>query len=315
MRKDKTVIIILVILVIVRLLMQGDIMGILCSPAMIILVISCIYILCSRRKAKVKISKELDFSEATREEISYKNVEYYREIPCQKNIEKAYWVLYHYTRIEERNLKYGIIGAYILRWVKDNNIRVTEDNKSYKIDLGNKSWERSGPEYKLYLILRESASSNNILEKKEFDKWYKLNYKKLDKWFEEFMEYETSQLEKEGLIKNKIVSKELKEEAIKLMGLKRFLLNFSLMPERMYPEVELWEEYLIFAELLGIAKEVRKQFSELYPDFSPLAETINVISKELPNTYFNISMISYFIFSAIIILYFLGALILLEIIK
>ena len=62
----------------------------------------------------------------------------------------------------------------------------------------------------------------------------------------------------------KNVNPKLKEDAIELKGLKKFLLDFSLMPEKEYFEVHIWEEYLIFAELLGIADKVEEQFSKLY---------------------------------------------------
>ena len=60
---------------------------------------------------------------------------------------------------------------------------------------------------------------------------------------------------------------QLREDAIQLKGLKKFLLDFSRMPERNYHEVHIWEEYLIFATLLGIADKVEEQFSKLYPKF------------------------------------------------
>ena len=40
------------------------------------------------------------------------------------------------------------------------------------------------------------------------------------------------------------------------------------MPEREYFEVHMWEEYLIYAQLLGIADKVEEQFSKLYPSFN-----------------------------------------------
>ena len=78
------------------------------------------------------------------------------------------------------------------------------------------------------------------------------------------------------------------------MGLKKFLLNSSLISERAYKEIELWEEYLIFAQLLGIAKEVNRQFSTLYPDLSIISESVNILNKEFPNVFFNVFMIFYF---------------------
>lgn len=59
----------------------------------------------------------------------------------------------------------------------------------------------------------------------------------------------------------------MRDEAIQLKGLKKFLLHFSAMSERKYFEVHVWEAYLIYAQLLGIADKVEEQFSKLCPDF------------------------------------------------
>ena len=56
------------------------------------------------------------------------------------------------------------------------------------------------------------------------------------------------------------------EEAVKLAGLKKFLLEFSRIDEKGAIEVKMWDEYLIFAQIFGIADKVSKQFKKLYPD-------------------------------------------------
>jgi uncharacterized membrane protein len=66
----------------------------------------------------------------------------------------------------------------------------------------------------------------------------------------------------------KDVSPQLREEAIRMKGLKKYLLDYSMIPQREHIEVHLWEEYLIFAQLLGIADKVEEQFSKLYPNFN-----------------------------------------------
>ena len=38
------------------------------------------------------------------------------------------------------------------------------------------------------------------------------------------------------------------------------------MHEKKFIEVHVWNEYLMFAELLGIADKVKEQFSKLYPE-------------------------------------------------
>ena len=63
-----------------------------------------------------------------------------------------------------------------------------------------------------------------------------------------------------------LVNPEFYDEGRKLKGLKNFLIEFSRIGEKTPIEVKLWEEYLMFAQIFGIAKEVAKQFKELYPD-------------------------------------------------
>lgn len=40
-----------------------------------------------------------------------------------------------------------------------------------------------------------------------------------------------------------------------------------MIQQRQAIEVHLWEEYLIFAQLFGIAEKVEEQFSKIYPEF------------------------------------------------
>lgn len=55
-------------------------------------------------------------------------------------------------------------------------------------------------------------------------------------------------------------------EGKKLYGLKKYLIEFSKIGEKEPIEVKLWDEYLMYAQIFGIAKEVAKQFKKLYPE-------------------------------------------------
>ena len=57
-------------------------------------------------------------------------------------------------------------------------------------------------------------------------------------------------------------------EAEQLQGLKNFLKEFTLIKEKEPIEVHLWNEYLIYAQIFGMAKEVAKQFKKLYPEIN-----------------------------------------------
>ena len=70
------------------------------------------------------------------------------------------------------------------------------------------------------------------------------------------------------IFKNKIytAAPALKEEAMQLAGLKKFLKEYTLIKDREAIEVTLFEEYLIYAQMMGIAKQVAKDFKEVYPE-------------------------------------------------
>lgn len=244
-----------------------------------------------------KHSGYLDFGPGGKNIPSDDKIEYWREIPCNKDLERAYWVSYQYNVVSINTLRKGIIGAILLKWIKEEKITVSKTRKglfsfkdnNYAIDFSKSIYCENKIENDLLEMLKRASGMNRILEAKEFEKWCKKNYSKIDSWFSTFIYNEQSELETQQLItsrveatpgmfgktKNitaKVVSPVLLNDAIHLKGLKKFLLDFSIMPEREYFEVHIWEEYLIFAQLLGIADKVEEQFSKLYPNFSQVSK-------------------------------------------
>lgn len=221
-----------------------------------------------------------------------KNVNYWRELPCDKDLLKVYWIAEHYNIITD---KAGLIGAILLKWIRLGYIQVSKKDKlisflgtSYSIDFNQMYNADNAVEQQLLSMLKTASRNNGILESKELKRWCKKNYRSIHGWFSYVIRYETEQLEKEGLISrrentnsvfgiinftsvSREVSLQLKEEAIKLLGLKKFLLDFSRIAQREPIEVHMWEEYLIFAQLLGIADKVEKQFNKLYPAYSEMS--------------------------------------------
>ena len=63
------------------------------------------------------------------------------------------------------------------------------------------------------------------------------------------------------------------------MGLKRYLKDFSLLEERHAVEVSLWDEYMVYAQLFGIAKQVRKDFQKICPEYFELSRVAQQIEK------------------------------------
>ena len=240
-----------------------------------------------------KYSNQLDFGQYGKILPSDSQINYWREIPCNKDLIRAYWVCSQYGVCSDKTLRQGIIGAILLKWIRNGYVTVSKTKKGffnfkdnhYAIDFTKMTHADNEVENSLFEMLISASGYNKILEAKEFSKWSKKNYSKVNSWFSTINYKEQEYLEQQGLITNSIeetqgmfgrkrmitikkVNPKLREEAIQLKGLKKFLLDFSMLPERGYFEVHIWEEYLIFAQLLGIADKVEEQFSRLYPHFN-----------------------------------------------
>lgn len=281
---------------------------ILLNPATIIIFISYLF-------ARKKGFSSTHYEYEGKKSISEKDIMYYRDIPCNKDLEYAYFVCKNYSLVSDKNLKKGLMGAIILKWIKNKKITVTKTKKglfsikdnNYALDFTNMTSADNEFETELYNMMNSAAGLNKVLEPKEFEKWSKNHYTKIDSWYSSLQTKQERELISKGLItetnkeekgflgiklnkKIKTLTAKLKEEAEHLVGFKKFLLDFSIMPEREYKEVTVWEEYLIFANLLGIADKVSEQFSKIYPKFNEEAsfdvDTSRVVAMSFVNDSF-----------------------------
>ena len=220
-------------------------------------------------------TKNIKFKKGTRR---IKDVPYFRDIPYKDNIFRGYWIACQYKLIKNQT---DFLGAILLKWLKEGKIesvKVTskvlkKEEKALKLVVADMSTEL---ELRLFKML-EQASVDGVLENNEFKKWCKINYKKLLKWFNDVIDYETENLANEGFILKKkgifgttyIVDEKLQEKAYQVAGLKKFLNDFSNIKEREALEVKIWDEYLMYAQIFGIAKKVAKEFKKMYPDIIP----------------------------------------------
>lgn len=132
------------------------------------------------------------------------------------------------------------------------------------------------------------ASTQGILEKKALENYAKKNYEKYLRVLSDIKDTKIKELKEQGHIYKRKNRKEcqyvnvmddyLYEESKKLYGLKLFLEEFTNIKEKEAIEVKLWDQYLMFAYIFGIADKVAKQFKNLYPE----------IVSEMQNTYSNL---------------------------
>lgn len=206
----------------------------------------------------------------------FKDIAYFRDIPCDKDIHKAYWISCYYNLIKNKT---DFLGAILLKWLKEKrieNVTVTSSilkKESRAIKLVSEDGLNAN-EIELFNMMKK-ASVDGILESNEFTKWCKKNYKEILNWFNKVIDDVTLTYVSEGKIREEkksflsptyYVLESLDHEAKEMAGLKKFLNEFSNIKSRESIEVHLWEEYLMYAQIFGIAKKVAKEFKELYPD-------------------------------------------------
>ena len=210
--------------------------------------------------------------------INKKEVPNFRDIPCNKDI------YYANALISINNFGYkegNILGAIILKWVKEDKISFKNEKKGVfnretsSIDMTKNNTFDIPKEEELFNLMR-AASGDGILEAKELEKWCKKNYSKYLNLFKSILTNEINTLKNEGHIYTRQSKEECKcknvmddtiyKDSTELYGLKKFLEEFTRMKEKQVLEVKVWDEYLMFAYLFGIADKVAKQLKDLYPE-------------------------------------------------
>ena len=229
--------------------------------------------------------------------IDKKNTPLYRDIPCNKDIYYANTLVKLNNTLFNNYKETNIFGAIILKWVKENKVKFINqtkgvfDKETSSIDLTLNPTFDNVLEKELFDIMHE-ASADGILETKELEKWCNKNYSKFFNLFERINTVEIHKLKNDNHIYNRTDKNECKkknvmddtiyEESVKLYGLKKFLDEFSRIDTREVLEVHIWDEYLMFAYIFGIADKVAKQLKNLYPEVL-----------EDPNNYIDLDTILY----------------------
>ena len=212
--------------------------------------------------------------------ITKKNTEFFRDIPCNKDI-------YYANALASLNKwsksSASILGAILLKWIKEGKVQILKE-KSTKIVLNKDVKLDIKEEQDLYDMMYK-ASGDGILETKELEKWAKKNYSKYLNLFDKIKNNKIKELKEQGHIYKRTNRKECKyknvmddilyEDSKKLYGLKLFLEEFSSINTKEAIEVKLWDEYLMFAYIFGIADKVAKQFKNLYPEYIENLDTVD----------------------------------------
>ncbi len=255
-----------------------SVMFILILPMCIFLLLYIIFLKVARNSSSTRIIKDKFRKE-------YKNPDYFRNLPFGNSLPATYSRLKSLNRLTN---SCSIIGVYLLKWIQEGHIKLVkvEIKKLFKkrnedvIKIESKTEDMPILEKQLFDMLVNASDENGILKKNDFKKWCEHNFNSINRWlkdydkcgFEELKRLEVvTQNNKKffGIVKyteNNLTPRGI-QCTCEMFGFKKYLQDFTIINERQAKEVELWQDYLIYAQMFGIAKEVSKQFENLYPKY------------------------------------------------
>lgn len=196
-----------------------------------------------------------------------KEVEWSREVPYGGDLLSSYYVMLHSLHILEKDNS-TIASAMILHMVQNGCILATKGNGRKPLLSFPENADLSGlgkSERELYEMMLESSGSDRILQSREFSKWARRHPEKLMEWNSGVRSEGRENLRDKGSLSGTAYTSKGIEENRKIVGLKKYLSDTTLIKERSTPEVHLWRDYIIFAALAGIADKVAKELSEIDP--------------------------------------------------
>ena len=198
---------------------------------------------------------------------SMKNVDWCRDVPFKGDVLEGefVWRKLHSGAAQDSQLA----GAMILRMVERGLLSVSRDaNDKVEIHFAPDASFDSLPScYKdLYDMMKEAAGADVILQDREFSRWSRSHYRRVGKWCTSASEDAVAVMKSDSYM-NAFgrFSEEGKEEARKLVGFSKFLKDFTLIGERGARDVGLWNDYLVFGMIFGIADQVAKELSDIDP--------------------------------------------------
>jgi hypothetical protein len=197
-----------------------------------------------------------------------KDIDWCREIPYNGNLLATNFVITKAPSLFKTRNSYAIASAYILRMIQKNILITGKDEKGKitisfndKADLD----KLESPEKSLFNMMKQASGANLILEDKEFSRWAKKNKSTLISWTNSISTKGVKALEAGDFFSNNKFTPSGVQANNKVLGFFKYLQDFTLINERRSVEVHLWQDYLVFATLFGIADKVAKELKDIDP--------------------------------------------------
>lgn len=195
---------------------------------------------------------------------------YFRDAPNDGNLNVTYQLGLCSGLCKEGSL----LGAYLMRLISQGCLESTDnsmDAESVRLRLNHGPQSGNAYDDVLYTILEAAAGADGVLDPNELEHYCGQNYVPISRFMESCERSGKQTLVKNGCLKgavldnDKDLTKKGQQELDEVYGLKHFLLDFSMIHERGVKESVIWQDYMVYALILGIADKLEAQIQELYP--------------------------------------------------
>ncbi len=204
-----------------------------------------------------------------------KDVAWFRDTPLGGDLKRSSNILLAFSgnKMQERQ---NLIAAYITRLFYRGAFEIIPQPGKSKPLMRLRPLEIEGSadpysdvalESRLYSFIKEAAGDDGILQRNELQRWADRHGEALYDWGLDAL--------------NGVTIWSMKpEEARQVFGLRRYLKDFTLIKDRGVVEVKLWNNYLIFASLYGIADQVMKDFRKVCPEYFTLSSAAELLDRD-----------------------------------
>lgn len=195
---------------------------------------------------------------------------YCRRQPDQKNLLQDYVLTHTVKQAKGENL----IACVMLQLCHEGNIKTVKiefPGKVFyhiieKIEIYFEEEPEDALKKQLYYILRDAAEPDDVLHEKDLERYAKKNPEALQKWLDACEAEGRKACDAAGFFDEKTGKRLLNwltppgEYRIKaLMGLKKYIMDFTLLKERNVTESIIWEDYMIYTLLFGLSEKVMRE--------------------------------------------------------
>lgn len=194
-------------------------------------------------------------------------VDWYRDIPYDGDIYMTDFVL---NKFEVKRQSNAIASAIILRLLQKGYLVARKDDKGRVEILFDQTKDPSGlgrHERGLYDMMKEASGSDIILQDKEFSRWSASNAHKaaVRSWADGIEKDARASIVASGDFAGLKFTPKGYEGCRRVFGFKNFLRDYTLVNIRESAEVGLWQDYMVYAALFGIADKVAKELKDINP--------------------------------------------------